>query len=674
MVQSFSGTKPTDNKGGMSYSASGVGSSGSNNTCGIGSRLPVSQVESPTSSSDGNVCLFSSTDELLDLELCSSSDLHSTRNYTNRTASSSPTNFIENGFSIDSHDKYYSQEPSSNHEHYQQQQQQQSWCWFSSRYWKVARWRSSAQAIRMMKMTLKRYYLILMCLILVIVSCLIASFVISRSVGDLEADDSRGYGSNSAGQPMKLSSSDSSLPVIEYEHRTVEIIDLIECGKTFAFTKYQLQVKVDKSSQSYQQQPTFLHSSSGKPANSQRYSEPTEPKFILTSTQESPEIVHQEDVDAKLVATDPGLVLASSEPNPLVLDIRPISASAINTPRGTGSDPPLSKESAGLLSLSSGQTTEAPLQSVRQSFESELDRIDPLEDAASSMNLSLSSLNKTVMDCFIVDTEKRYGQKVTIEDNYRAIASTRKVGFKKMLDTIIDCRLLTLSTLPNMIKIKTIPGEQPFASASSSSPETTPDRTTLPVKLAEQESATEKPRDFIGAILGALFQANPSAQGPVNGGDRSPLPEIGFAPTTGIQTTESRQIKSADNAGMLVDDQDSKRQSSYLNMGMSMVSGVVPNTLWCGLGDRASNYSELGPEYKVDACCRAHDHCPIRLKPFATDYGLVNWSMSTRSHCDCDIDFNNCLTAVNSTLSNVIRVLYFRFVGLQCIDVEGRKL
>lgn len=116
-----------------------------------------------------------------------------------------------------------------------------------------------------------------------------------------------------------------------------------------------------------------------------------------------------------------------------------------------------------------------------------------------------------------------------------------------------------------------------------------------------------------------------------------------------------------------------QQQTSYLNMGMSMVSGIVPNTLWCGLGDRASNYSELGAEFRVDACCRAHDHCPIRLRPFTTDYGIINWSMSTRSHCDCDADFNQCLMAVNSTLSNVIRVLYFRFVGLQCIDIENRQ-
>lgn len=28
----------------------------------------------------------------------------------------------------------------------------------------------------------------------------------------------------------------------------------------------------------------------------------------------------------------------------------------------------------------------------------------------------------------------------------------------------------------------------------------------------------------------------------------------------------------------------------------------------------ASQYEDVGPKLDIDVCCRAHDHCPIRLK------------------------------------------------------------
>lgn len=209
------------------------------------------------------------------------------------------------------------------------------------------------------------------------------------------------------------------------------------------------------------------------------------------------------------------------------------------------------------------------------------------------------------------------------------MASTRRVPFAIMVSIIASCRKLTLASLPN---------------------QTDPSSTSAKLVASARERAdfeVVQRQDMLGALLSTWIMPSSSSEPP-------PLLALPGPRSSARQTEEPPH-------------------TSYLSMGLSMVSGIVPNTLWCGLGDRAANYSELGVEYRVDACCRAHDHCPIRLKPFTTDYGLVNWSMSTRSHCDCDLDFDRCLKAVNSTLSNVIRVLYFRFVGLQCINTPSES-
>lgn len=63
---------------------------------------------------------------------------------------------------------------------------------------------------------------------------------------------------------------------------------------------------------------------------------------------------------------------------------------------------------------------------------------------------------------------------------------------------------------------------------------------------------------------------------------------------------------------------------------ISMWKGIVPGTKWCGLGDSALDYHDLGGKADVDLCCRAHDHCPVRLKAFRMGYGLINFSFYTK--------------------------------------------
>ncbi len=56
----------------------------------------------------------------------------------------------------------------------------------------------------------------------------------------------------------------------------------------------------------------------------------------------------------------------------------------------------------------------------------------------------------------------------------------------------------------------------------------------------------------------------------------------------------------------------------------AMTKGVAPDTKWCGKGDIARDYRELGLNYRVDKCCRVHDHCPQKIKTGWVRDGLEN--------------------------------------------------
>lgn len=54
------------------------------------------------------------------------------------------------------------------------------------------------------------------------------------------------------------------------------------------------------------------------------------------------------------------------------------------------------------------------------------------------------------------------------------------------------------------------------------------------------------------------------------------------------------------------------------------MSDHFTGTNWCGNGDVAENYDDLGRNNETDACCREHDHCPTFIEAFATDFDLKN--------------------------------------------------
>ena len=46
---------------------------------------------------------------------------------------------------------------------------------------------------------------------------------------------------------------------------------------------------------------------------------------------------------------------------------------------------------------------------------------------------------------------------------------------------------------------------------------------------------------------------------------------------------------------------------------MALTRGILPGTLWCGVNDIAPHFSSLGVDRELDRCCRAHDHCPVKV-------------------------------------------------------------
>ncbi|KFM82478.1 Phospholipase A2, partial [Stegodyphus mimosarum] len=95
---------------------------------------------------------------------------------------------------------------------------------------------------------------------------------------------------------------------------------------------------------------------------------------------------------------------------------------------------------------------------------------------------------------------------------------------------------------------------------------------------------------------------------------------------------------------------------------------IFPGTKWCGAGDIAKDYNDLGIHQDTDRCCRAHDLCNDTLAPGETRNGLTNKSPFTALSCKCDEDFYNCLERVNSVISNTVGLKYFNILKRQCYE------
>ncbi|XP_010795380.1 uncharacterized protein proca1 [Notothenia coriiceps] len=114
-------------------------------------------------------------------------------------------------------------------------------------------------------------------------------------------------------------------------------------------------------------------------------------------------------------------------------------------------------------------------------------------------------------------------------------------------------------------------------------------------------------------------------------------------------------------------DDDSALQDHVLKR--SKRGFTYPGTLWCGAGNMADNYDQLGDFAETDSCCRIHDHCPHVIHSFSANYGHTNFKWHSICHCDCDNALKACLRNVNDTSSRVVGQAFFNVIGVPCFEL-----
>uniref|UniRef100_A0A3Q3EBV3 Mediator of DNA damage checkpoint protein 1-like n=1 Tax=Hippocampus comes TaxID=109280 RepID=A0A3Q3EBV3_HIPCM len=100
-----------------------------------------------------------------------------------------------------------------------------------------------------------------------------------------------------------------------------------------------------------------------------------------------------------------------------------------------------------------------------------------------------------------------------------------------------------------------------------------------------------------------------------------------------------------------------------------VVGFTYPGTLWCGAGNMADHYDQLGEYEETDRCCRTHDHCPHVIHAFSSKYGHTNFKWHSISHCDCDEALKGCLRRANDTSSRVVGQAFFNVIGAPCFQL-----
>ncbi|KAM7392406.1 hypothetical protein PAMA_007497 [Pampus argenteus] len=99
---------------------------------------------------------------------------------------------------------------------------------------------------------------------------------------------------------------------------------------------------------------------------------------------------------------------------------------------------------------------------------------------------------------------------------------------------------------------------------------------------------------------------------------------------------------------------------------------IVPGTLWCGSGNKAPSYADLGVFSDTDSCCREHDQCTHTILSFHSQFGVFNTNIFTMSHCNCDNKFRSCLKAANDSISDVVGYTFFNLLQMHCFEFSHR--
>lgn len=142
-----------------------------------------------------------------------------------------------------------------------------------------------------------------------------------------------------------------------------------------------------------------------------------------------------------------------------------------------------------------------------------------------------------------------------------------------------------------------------------------------------------------------------------------------LASNSKIQTSQTSDQNISKRSTDPVKRKRSKRAAFDLNSVL-----IFPGTKWCGKGDLAQCYDDLGEDIELDACCRDHDCCPFVIPPFSNKFGIFNYRFHSLLHCDCDQRFRGCLRESPSSMANMIGKIYFNILGSKCFDFQDTEV
>lgn len=97
-----------------------------------------------------------------------------------------------------------------------------------------------------------------------------------------------------------------------------------------------------------------------------------------------------------------------------------------------------------------------------------------------------------------------------------------------------------------------------------------------------------------------------------------------------VDSLKSLSSKKKESSKPNVNREIKEQSGIFGNNPFSLLSGIIPGTKWCGTGDIAKNYHDLGTEPSVDRCCRTHDLCPVKVRSYQNRYNLINNSLYTK--------------------------------------------
>ncbi|OWF45364.1 uncharacterized protein LOC110457150 [Mizuhopecten yessoensis] len=125
---------------------------------------------------------------------------------------------------------------------------------------------------------------------------------------------------------------------------------------------------------------------------------------------------------------------------------------------------------------------------------------------------------------------------------------------------------------------------------------------------------------------------------------------------------------SRDDAEALPENHE-RRKRSFFNKYL-----IFPGTKWCGRGQIAKKYDELGDDQEADVCCRDHDCCQDIIPCFSTKHNYFNYRFHAILHCDCDRRFRGCLKQSVSPMASLIGRIYFNIMGSKCFTVSMEEV